>query len=89
MVSAHVRCARKVADTVLGVAALCAHSLVGVCVVVVVLDAPGLEGVDQWREHDCTHNVLYQVILAEAAVAAVVAHDEPLQGRHSREEGSR
>lgn len=55
------------------------HSLVGVGVVVVVLDPPGLEGVDQGREEDVAHNVLDQVVLVERAVAAVVANHEALR----------
>lgn len=57
------------------------HSLVGVGVVVVVLDAPGLEGVDEGRKHQGAHDVLHQVVLVEAAVAAVVANHKPLHSR--------
>lgn len=57
------------------------NSLVGVRVVVVVLDAPGLKGVDEGREHERAHNVLNQVVLVEGAVAGVVANNEPLQMR--------
>jgi len=35
------------------------RSLVGVSVVVVVLDAPGLKGVDEGHEHEGAHNVLH------------------------------
>ncbi len=34
-------------------------SLVGVGMVVVVLDAPGLKGVDEGHEHKGAHNVLH------------------------------
>lgn len=57
------------------------NSLVSVCVVVVVLDPPWLEGVDQRHEEQGAHDVLYQVVLVEAAVASIVANDEPLQSR--------
>lgn len=53
--------------------------LVGVGVVVVVLDAPWLKGVDQRHEHQGTHNVLHQVVLVEAPVTSVVANHEKLQ----------
>ena len=56
-------------------------SLVGVRVVVVVLDAPGLKGEDERHEHDRAHDVLHQVVLVERAVPRVVAHDKPLEGR--------
>jgi hypothetical protein len=55
------------------------YALVGVCVVVVVLDAPGLEGVDEGRKHERPHDILQQLVLAEAAVPAVVANHEELQ----------
>ena len=54
-------------------------ALVGVGVVVVVLDAPGLEGVDERREHEGPHDVLQQLVLAEAAVPTVVPDHEELQ----------
>jgi len=54
-------------------------SLVGVGVVVVVLDPPRLEGVDQRRERQRPHDVLQQLVLAEAAVPGVVAHHKPLR----------
>mmetsp|Transcript_52145 Transcript_52145/g.113747 ORF Transcript_52145/g.113747 Transcript_52145/m.113747 type:complete len:340 (+) Transcript_52145:440-1459(+) len=52
--------------------------LVGVRVVVVVLDAPRLEGVDQRSKHQGANNVLNQVVLVERAVASIMAnHKEP------------
>ena len=54
-------------------------SLVGVGVVLVVLDAPGLEGVDQGHEHDGAHYVLQQLVLAESTMAAVMPHHKHLQ----------
>lgn len=39
--------------------------LVGVRVVLVVLDAPGLKGVQQRGEHQGAHDVLHQVVLVE------------------------
>lgn len=67
------------------------HSLVGLCVVLVVLDAPWLKGVDQGHEGQCAHNVLQQLVGAEAAVATVVADHEKLcvckqKGNEGREE---
>lgn len=54
-------------------------------VVVVVLDPPGLEGVYEGHEHEGSHNVLHQLVLAEAAVAAVMPHHKHLQPRkHTR-----
>ncbi len=58
-------------------------SLVGVCVVVVVLDPPRLEGVDERREGHRAHDVLQQLVLAEAAMPAVVTDHEPLHGRRT------
>jgi hypothetical protein len=48
-------------------------------VVMVVLDAPRLKGEDQRHKHQRAHDVLDQVILVEAAVASIVAHNEELQ----------
>jgi hypothetical protein len=59
------------------------RALVGVGVMVVVLDAPGLERVDEGHEHESAHNVLHQLVLAEAAVPAVMAHHKEL--RQSRQ----
>lgn len=65
-----------------------ADALVGVCVVVVVLDPPGLKGVDERRKHQRAHNILHKVVLVEGAVASIVADGEELQeeraiGQHS------
>ena len=49
------------------------------CVVVVVLDAPGLKGVDQRHESKRAHDVLQQLVLAEAAVPAVMADHKQLR----------
>jgi len=62
-------------------------SLVGVGVVVVVLDPPRLEGVDERRERQRPHDVLQQLVLAEAAVPGVVAHHEPLHGAREQSLG--
>ena len=56
-------------------------ALVGVFVVVVVTDAPGLERVGKRHEHEMAPNVLYQVVLVEAAVPRVVADHKKLGGR--------
>ena len=53
-------------------------SLVSVGMVVVVLDPPRLKRIDERRERQRAHDVLQQLVLAEAAVPAVVAHDKPL-----------
>jgi hypothetical protein len=59
-------------------------SLVCLCVVLVVLDPPGLEGVDEGHEGQGAHNVLKQLVGAEAAVTTVVAnHKELSHGKSS------
>lgn len=55
-------------------------SLVGVCVVDVVLDPPWLEGEDKWCKHEGAHNVLHKPVLVEAAVTSIVANHKELQG---------
>ena len=45
---------------------------------VVVLDAPGLEGVHEGHEHQRAHDVLHQLVLAERTVPAVVPNHEEL-----------
>ena len=47
-------------------------------VVLVVLDAPGVEGIDDGHEHESPDNVLYQLVLAEGAMTAIMANHEPL-----------
>eukprot|EP00967_Tisochrysis_lutea_P060554 scaffold77463_cov18-Tisochrysis_lutea.AAC.1 len=61
------------------------HALVGVGVVVVVLDAPGLVRVDEGREHDGAHNILQQMVFVESPVRAVMANNKPL---HRNSDGS-
>jgi hypothetical protein len=46
--------------------------------VVVMLDAPGLERVDQRHEHKGPHNVLNQVVLVEGAVPSIMANNKEL-----------
>ena len=53
-------------------------ALVGVGVVVVVLDSPGLKGVDEGHEGQSAHDVLHQLVLAEGSMAAVMSHHKPL-----------
>ena len=60
------------------------YALVGVGVVVVVLDPPGLKGVDEGRKGKGAHNVLQELIFGEAAVPTVVPDHKELQ-----EEGNR
>lgn len=54
-------------------------SLVGVCVVDVVLDPPGLEGEDEGGKHEGSHDVLHKLALAEGTVPAVMPHHKELQ----------
>ena len=60
-------------------------ALVGVCMVVVVLDAPGLKRVDERHEHERANDVLHQFVFTEAAVSAVVAYYKQL---HPTADGS-
>ena len=60
-------------------AALELDILVGVGVVVVVLDSPGLKGVDEGHEGKGANNILHQLVLAEGSVSTVMADDKPLQ----------
>lgn len=64
-----------------------ASSLVGLRVVLVVLDPPGLEGVDEGHEGQGTHNVLQQLVAAEGAVAAVVPDHKELRTKNGEVEG--
>ena len=61
--------------------ALClkgSSSLVGVGMMDVVLDPPGLEGVYERGKHKGAHNVLYQLVLAEGTVPTVMPHHKKL-----------
>lgn len=53
-------------------------------VVLVMLDAPGLEWEDERHEHECSDNILNQLILAERAVATVVPHNKELNREERR-----
>lgn len=55
------------------------RALVGVGVVLVVLDAPGLKRVEQGEEHDRAHHVLQHPVLAKHAVPGIVPDDKPLR----------
>jgi hypothetical protein len=57
------------------------HLLVGMCMMLVVLNPPGLKGIDQGHECQSSHNVPQQLVLAEAAVATIMANDEELQNK--------
>lgn len=46
--------------------------------VVVVLDPPWLKGVYERRIHEGAHNIFSQLVLAEGAVTAVMAHHKEL-----------
>ena len=50
----------------------------------VVLDAPRLKGVDEGHEHDGAHDVLNQLIFAEAAMPTIVPNHEHLQVDHNK-----
>lgn len=52
--------------------------LVGVCVVDIVLDPPGLKGVYEGRKHEGANNVLNQLVFAEGSVASIVPHHKKL-----------
>ena len=54
-------------------------ALVGVGVVVVVLDPPGLKGVDEGGKGNGAHNVLQEFVCGEAAVATIVPNNKELQ----------
>ncbi len=55
------------------------HSLVGVRVMVIVLDAPGLEWINERHEHQRPDDVLDQVVAVEGPVPRIVANDEELR----------
>ena len=59
-------------------------SLVSVGVVLIVLDAPRLEGVDERHEHDCAYYVFQKLVLAESSMTAVMSHHKHLHQRHRR-----
>lgn len=54
-------------------------ALVGVGMVHIVLDPPGLKGVKQWHEGEGAHNILHQVVLTKAAMTAVMSNNKELQ----------
>ena len=54
------------------------HSLVGVGMVHIVLDPPGLKGVYEGGKHEGPHNVLHKFVLAERSVPAVMSNDKEL-----------
>lgn len=49
----------------------------------VVLDPPGLKGVYERGKHEGAHNVLYQLVLAEGTVPAIMPHHKELHTTHS------
>ena len=53
-------------------------ALVGVCMMNVVLDPPGLKGVYEGGKHEGAHNVLHQLVFAEGTVPAVMTHHKKL-----------
>ena len=57
-------------------------SLVGVCMMDVVLDPPGLKWVYEGSKHQSAHNVLHKLVLAEGSVPAVMAYHKELQKHH-------
>lgn len=46
-------------------------------VVLVVLDAPWVEWVDERGKHDCADNVFQELVFGEGAVTAIMANDKP------------
>ena len=58
--------------------------LVGVSMVVVVLDSPGLKGVDEGHEGKRAHNVLHQLVLTEGSVSTVMANNKPLHQHETK-----
>lgn len=52
--------------------------LVGVCMVYVVLDPPGLKGVYERSKHEGAHNVLYKLVAAECSVPTVMPNHKEL-----------
>lgn len=58
-------------------------SLVSVCVVVVVLDPPGLKWVYERSKHQGTHNVLNQLVLTEGSVTTIMTNHKELQKPHT------
>lgn len=52
-------------------------------VVHIVLDPPGLKGIQKRHEGGCTNNVFYKVIFAEAAMPAVMTNDKELHDKHT------
>ena len=63
-------------------------SLVGVGMMDVVLDPPGLKGVYEGSKHESAHNVLYQLILAEGTVPTVVTHHKELHTHNNPDAAS-
>mmetsp|Transcript_13368 Transcript_13368/g.23670 ORF Transcript_13368/g.23670 Transcript_13368/m.23670 type:complete len:397 (-) Transcript_13368:108-1298(-) len=53
------------------------NKLVGVGVVVVVLDAPGLERIDEGEKHNMADNILDELVAMEGTMATVMANNEP------------
>lgn len=49
--------------------------------VVIVLDPPWLEGVDERHEHQCADHVFHQLVLAEAAVPTVMPDHKQLHAQ--------
>lgn len=41
------------------------YQLVCMSMMLVVLDSPWLEWIDQWHEHECSHNVLHKLVFGE------------------------
>lgn len=52
--------------------------LVSVRMMLVVLDPPGLKGEDNGCKHEGANNVFHKLVLAEGAMAAIVANNKPL-----------
>ena len=53
--------------------------LVGVGVVLVVLDAPGLKGEDNGCKHKSANDIFDELVLAERTMTAIMTNNKPLQ----------
>lgn len=62
----------------INIVGICQDSLVGVGVVYIVLDPPGLKGVYKGGKHEGPHNVLHQLVFAERSVPTVMSNNEEL-----------
>ena len=62
----------------INIVGICQDSLVGVGMVHIVLDPPGLKRVYEGGKHEGPHNVLHQLVFAERSVPTVMSNNEEL-----------